>query len=315
MSCEYVNRAWLEFTGYSAEQAAGDGWSRVVHAEDLARWLDACVRAFDARTPYELEYRMRRHDGAYRWVLERAAPQYSGDGAFAGFAAICVEIEERKRASQSLAHALERERRLRTATEEASRAKDGLLATVLADLQSPTHAIATWSEHLRRQLPKAPAARSEAAEPLEAIECAARMQNQVISSLLDLTRVNASPAPRPGLHDAPLLSGIRVLVVEEDAQARDLLLKILHLAGAQATAVQSSDEALRALDDWHPDVLLSGQRLNGDDGYVLVRALRTPLEPATPRVMAAGFDAQLAKPVEPVALLATVARLVQPARA
>src|SRR5258706_2824374 len=63
LSCEYVSREWLEFTGYRAEQALGDGWSRCVHPEDLARWLDVCVRAFDAREPFQIEYRLRRRDG------------------------------------------------------------------------------------------------------------------------------------------------------------------------------------------------------------------------------------------------------------
>ncbi|HKX37171.1 MAG TPA: PAS domain-containing protein, partial [Burkholderiales bacterium] len=82
LSCESVNRAWLEFTGYNREQALGEGWSRTLHPEDLARWLDACVRAFDARQPFEIEYRLRRRDGEYRWILERCAPRVSGDGVF-----------------------------------------------------------------------------------------------------------------------------------------------------------------------------------------------------------------------------------------
>src|SRR5436305_5767840 len=127
LSCEYTSRAWLEFTGFSEEQAKGDGWSRAVHAEDLARWLDCCVRAFDAREPFEIEYRMRRHDGEYCWVLDRAAPMYSVDGLFLGYVGACVDIHDRKRAEQTLARSLERERKLRTATEEASRAKDGFV--------------------------------------------------------------------------------------------------------------------------------------------------------------------------------------------
>src|SRR5258708_7363828 len=74
MSCEYTSRAWLEFTGMSAEQALGEGWSSAIHVEDLARWLDTCVRAFDCREPFEIECRMRGRDGDYRWGLDRAAP-------------------------------------------------------------------------------------------------------------------------------------------------------------------------------------------------------------------------------------------------
>ena len=325
MSCEYTSRAWLEFTGMSAEQAIGDGWSRVVHVEDLARWLDCCVRAFDAREPFEIEYRMRRRDGEYHWVLDRAAPTYSADHLFLGYVGACVDIDERKRAEQGLARSLERERKLRTATEEASRAKDGFVAAMLADAQSPTQAIATWSAHLREQLPEG----SEAAEALEAIVRSARTQARIIGNLLELAQGAAKMPERQT--EWPLLAGVRVLLVEDDVTARDLLLKVLRVAGAQACAAANSSEALRLLEDWHPDIMLSDMAMSGDDGYVLIRALRAlPAErggcvraaaltaeseaQVPSRAVAAGYDAQLAKPVEPVALLATVARLVQPAR-
>ena len=60
MSCEYVSRAWREFTGYTAEQALGDGWTRCLHPEDLTRWLEVSLRAFDERAPFEIEYRLAR---------------------------------------------------------------------------------------------------------------------------------------------------------------------------------------------------------------------------------------------------------------
>lgn len=96
MSCEFLSRAWLEFTGYPAAEALEEGWSRSVHPEDLSRWLDTCIRAFDARTPFEIEYRLRHRNAEYRWVLERAAPRYSGDGGFLGFVGCCTDIHDRK---------------------------------------------------------------------------------------------------------------------------------------------------------------------------------------------------------------------------
>jgi len=320
MACDYVSRAWLQFTGFSAEQAKGDGWSRAVHAEDLARWLDSCVRAFDAREPFEVEYRMRRHDGEYRWVLDSAAPMRSGDGLFLGYVGACVDIEERKRAEQALARSLERERKLRTATEEASRAKDGFVAAMLADVQPPTQAIATWSAHLREQLP----AGSEAAEALEAIVRNARAQTRVINNLLELAQ-GAQGARKPAA-DGPLLAGVRVLVVEDDAEVREVLVRVLQVAGAESRSVVNSSEALRLLEDWKPDIMLCDMAMGGEDAYVLIRALRAlpaerggcmraaALNAEPDGAVAAGYDAQLAKPVEPVALLAAVARLVQPAR-
>jgi PAS domain S-box-containing protein len=319
LSCEYASPEWLRFTGYSAEQALGDGWSRVVHAEDLARWLDTCVRAFDAREPFEVEYRMRRRDGEYRWMLDRAAPRFASNGLFLGYAGAAIDIDERKRKELALARALERERRLRTTTQESSRAREGFLASVLGELQAPTRAIAAWASHLRQHV----AAGSEAADSLEAIIRNARSQGRIVENLLELSGHGQGAPARPV--DAPLLGGVRVLVVEDDAQVRELVLKVLRVAGAQARAVETSADAMRVLDEWRPDIMLSDMT-RGDDGYLLIRAVRAlPAERggclraaaitgnADSGAVAAGYDAQLAKPVEPVALLATVARLVQPA--
>jgi PAS domain S-box-containing protein len=318
LSCEYASSAWLEFTGFSAEQALGDGWSRVVHVEDLARWLDTCVRAFDTREPFEVEYRMRRRGGDYRWVLDRAAPRFGAQGLFLGYVGVATDIDQRKRAELGLARALERERRLRTATEDSSRAKEGFLASMLGELQSPTRAVAAWASHLRQQVSPG----SEGAGSLEAIIRNARAQGRIIDNLLELS---GKPAAAARGSDAPLLGGVRVLVLEDDAQARELVLKVLRVAGAEARAVENSAEALRLLQEWRPDIMLSDMTMRGDDGYLFIRAVRAlPAErggclraaaigSSDSAAVAAGYDAQLAKPVEPVALLATVARLVQPA--
>jgi len=300
LSCEHASPAWLEFTGCSAAQAAGEGWTRCVHAEDLARWLDACLRGFDSREPYEIEYRLRRHDGEYRWMLDRAAPRFSPEGTFLGFSAECIDIHERKQAERALERSLERERRGRSAAEQASRAKDAFLASVLAQLRAPARAIAGWAEKLRGQ----PAGSGDSAGALEAIERSARNQERVIANLLELS--GEAPPPDAGDAPAPLLAGVRALVVERDANTREALVKMLRLGGAETRAVASPALALEALGDWQPDVMVSDFGESDDDGYVLIRAL-------PPRVVATGYDAQLAKPVEPVALLATLARLMQPA--
>jgi PAS domain S-box-containing protein len=325
MSCEFLSRQWLDFTGVAEEHALGDGWSRAIHPEDLARWLDACVRSFDAREAFEIEYRLRRRDGEYRWVLDRGAPRYSKDGVFVGFIGTCIDIDDRKRAEQELARSLERERKLRIATEEASRLKDGFVASVLSELKSPVQAIATWAAHLRGQLPAA----SDPASALDAIERNARTQERLISSLVDVSGVARGPRPARRGNGEPLLGGVRVLIVDDDPAARETMAQVLGVAGAQTKSAASSAEALDALEAFRPDVLLSDVHMQGGEGYRLIRALRsrpaerggclraaaltTREEPeGGMRAVAAGYDAQLAKPVEPVALLATVARLAQP---
>jgi PAS domain S-box-containing protein len=307
MSCEYVNRAWLEFTGYTLEQALGHGWSRCVHPEDLARWLDTCVRAFDQRKPFVLEYRLRSRDGEYRWVRDQAAPRYTPDALFVGFGGACVDIEEQKREQHSLARALERERRLRLATEESSRARHGLTVSVLQDLQPPAHAIAACAAQLRAQVPTA----SEAAYALEAIERSARTQSRVIANLLELAHT-AGEQHTAWTGEGPLLGGVRVLVVDRECQE---LVRLLEVAGADVRVAPDTREALQAIGAWRPDVILS----DSDESFIrTLRALpaerggclRAAALTADGQAAAvAGYDAQLAKPVEPVALLATVARL------
>jgi PAS domain S-box-containing protein len=279
MSCERVSQAWLDFTGLTQDAALGQS----VHPEDLARWLDTYIRAFDERRPFEIEYRLRRHDGEYRWVLERAAPLYADD-VFVGYGGACVDIHEHKRRQDDLALALERERRLRAAAEEAGHLRQGLTLSLLQDLQSPAQALATCAAHLRAQV----SGTSEAGQALDSIEREARE----IARLLDLAQARA-----------PLLAGVKVLVVDADRTAREALARVLGVAGADVRSVASSAEALATLGPWQPDVLLSGE------GNSLIRALRSLPSDGRMAALRTGCDARLSKPVEPVALLATVARL------
>ena len=291
MSCEQVSRAWLEYTGYTPEQALGEGWTRALHPEDLLRWLDTCVRAFDERKPFEIEYRLRRRDGEYRWMLERAAPLYADGGLLVGYAGACVDIDAHKCMENGLGRALERERRQRIATEDTSRLRHELMVSVLEELRVPAEAISAWAAHLEEKT----------------IERHARMQCRIIASLLGLARPGEQGA------SGPLLSGVRVLVAGVDGEGRELQ-SMLSVAGAEVRVAPSAEAALRTVGDWQPDVLVSDLG-NGD--HSLIRELRAlPAERGGCLRAAAlgptsipGYDAQLAKPVEPVALLSTVARL------
>lgn len=93
----FFNRGWLEFRGRTMSEEVGLGWREGIHPEDVARCDAILERARDRRQAFEAEYRLRRHDGLYRWILDIGAPRHGPDGEFIGFVGSCVDIEARKR--------------------------------------------------------------------------------------------------------------------------------------------------------------------------------------------------------------------------
>jgi PAS domain S-box-containing protein len=103
-SCTDFNRPWLEFTGRTAEQERGDGWTQGVHADDLGACLDTYGRAFDRREPFRMEYRLRRRDGEYRWILDTGLPRFNARGDFVGYIGSCIDVTDLKLAKEALSN-------------------------------------------------------------------------------------------------------------------------------------------------------------------------------------------------------------------
>ena len=183
--CTWFNKGWLEFTGRSMEQELGNGWAEGVHPEDLGRVLETYTGAFDRREPFDIDYRMRRHDGRWRWIMNQGRPVHSPEGEFLGYIGSCVDVTDRRIAEEERQRLLESERAARNEAELASRVKDEFLGTISHELRTPLQAILGWARLLRGNR----VGGDEVLRAAEVIERNAAIQAQLIDDLLDVSRI------------------------------------------------------------------------------------------------------------------------------
>jgi PAS domain S-box-containing protein len=100
--CDYFNDRWLSFRGRTMEQEYGNGWAEGVHPDDFDRCLKIYSDNFNIRETFEMEYRLMRHDGIYRWIFDRGVPFHNDNGDFAGFIGSCIDVTERIDAEEAL---------------------------------------------------------------------------------------------------------------------------------------------------------------------------------------------------------------------
>jgi PAS domain S-box-containing protein len=159
--CTYVNKPWLEFTGRSIDSELGNGWADGVHPEDLQR-CGNYTQSFDRRETFRTEYRLRRHDGEYRWILDIGVPRFDQDRSFVGYIGIGVDITERILAEAALANvsrklieAQERERnRIGRELHDDISQRLAMLAIEIAQLQANPSEVWSRVQELRKQTVK-----------------------------------------------------------------------------------------------------------------------------------------------------------------
>ncbi len=108
--CTFFNKTWLDFTGRSTEQELGNGWAEGVHRDDLQNCLQVYNSAFDGQQPFVMQYRLRRHDGEYRWISDQGVPRYDEQGKFGGYIGSCVDVTELMTKDEALRQSEERMR-------------------------------------------------------------------------------------------------------------------------------------------------------------------------------------------------------------
>jgi PAS domain S-box-containing protein len=169
--CTFFNKGWLDFTGRAMEQELGNGWSERVHPDDFGRCLSVYTLAFDARETFQMEYRLLRADGQYRWILDNGAPRFADDGTFAGYIGSCIDVTDFKRNQEQMLAAQKLES-LGVLAGGVAHDFHNFLGCILAD------AVITMSEL---------DADSPARDGLERIEAVAVQAAQIVRQIMDYT--------------------------------------------------------------------------------------------------------------------------------
>lgn len=157
--CNWYNQPWLEFTGRTLAQEIGNGWTQALHPDDQQRCIEIYNTAFATRQRFEMEYRLRRADGEYRWLADIGVPRFTPGGEFAGYIGSCIDITERKATEVALMHRAEELTYLtkvlantNMVLEKRNQELDQFAYVASHDLKAPLRAIANLSQWVEEDI-------------------------------------------------------------------------------------------------------------------------------------------------------------------
>jgi PAS domain S-box-containing protein len=179
--CDYLSRQWVAYTGIPEERQLGLEWlPQVIHPEDRRRTLDAWMNAVSDRAPYDIEYRIRRFDGAYRWFKTRGTPVRDREDRIQRWFGTCTDIEDQRRTTEAL----------RRSNEELRRANEDLNQFAFSashDLKEPLRMITIYAQLLQRKYQST--LDTQAQEYIEQAVSGARRMEMLVNDLLEYTQI------------------------------------------------------------------------------------------------------------------------------
>jgi PAS domain S-box-containing protein len=265
--CNYFNKPWLEFTGRSLDQEVGMGWVEGVHPDDVQGCFDCFLPAFHARKPFRMEYRLRRADGEYRWVIESGIPRYTGAGDFAGYIGSNIDITELKLAQEER----ERLRQLEADLAHINRVSmmSELAASLAHEVKQPIAAAVIDAHTCVRWL------RRDAPNLAEACEAASRMVNDATRAADILDRVRSlyrRDPPQRELVDTNEIIREMIVLLRDKANRNSISIRTeldLGLATTSADRVQIQQVLM--------NLMLNGiEAMKDTSGELTVTSKKTP---------------------------------------
>lgn len=213
----FFNKGWLEFTGRTLDHELGEGWLKEVHLEDLAHCLEVCGAAFGKREPFTVEYRLRRKDGEYRWLIDTGTPRFESDGTFLGYIGSCIDITARRQAE------LERQRQDTELARVGRVALMGEFAASLAhEINNPVGAMVANASAGQRMLANGQLGTDELRELLADIVADGHRAREVIQGVRNMVR--RSEPSRAVVHMNDILREL-LQIVRLDALERNVKIK------------------------------------------------------------------------------------------